>query len=417
MSLLGQALALGQGALREEDVRAFLGLAGQDVFFSLMQGIHDRDLVAVEQVLRGVLDQGLDLGFFLRELATCWRNMFLLRLAGESAMQLLNVSENDARSWLDWAERFHPGQIHASWQMTLEGQRRVMSSMEPAMALELLLLNLASLPDLLDLESLGGSRPASPPSRPGTGGAAPAGPGGGRGMPGASRPAPGRSAAPAAAAPQYAPPRSAANAPNAAQGAPAQASYPNGREHRPQAAPQPASGVAESGPGWQSPPGGQEPPPPGDDPDPGQGDAFGAGPEPGISPYEADASEANFSAPGPQDWQSFLAFLRDQNGESEFSYANLRGVRGDYRDGLLTLVCPNDFMSGRLRGGSSGLAFLKTAREYFGPDVELRVRVEEGLGALTNQRRMQEIEKHPAVQRVKSAFDASIKDVTPRDRA
>lgn len=236
-------------------------------------------------------------------------------------------------------------------------------------------------------------------------------------MPAASRPVPGRSAAPAAAAPQYAPPRSAVNAPNPAQAAPAQASYPNGRERRPQAAAQPASGVAESGPGWQSPPGGQEPPPPGDDPEPGPGDDFTYGSDAGVSSDADSGSGAGFSAPGPQDWQSFLGYLREKNGESEFSYANLRGVRGDYREGLLTLVCPNDFVSGRLRGGSSGLAFLKTAREYFGPDVELRVRVEEGFGALTNQQRVQEIEKHPAVQRVKNAFDASVKDVSPRDRA
>ena len=89
MSLLGQALAFGEARLVEADVRGFLGLAGQDVFFALMEVLHSRDLPGVVRLLRQVLDQGLDLGFFLRELAGCWRNMFLLRQAGEAALPAL----------------------------------------------------------------------------------------------------------------------------------------------------------------------------------------------------------------------------------------------------------------------------------------------------------------------------------------
>lgn len=448
MSLLGQALALGNGELREDDVRAFLGLAGQDVFFSLLQGVHDRDLVAVEQVLRGVLDQGLDLGFFLRELAACWRNMFLLRQAGEPALPLLNLSEHDARAWLEWAGRFSPAQIHASWQMTLEGQRRVMSSMEPAMALELLLLNLASLPDLLDLESLGSSRPA-----PASSGTAPArgGPSGGtagggpRGAAVSGRPASARRAAPQASAPQtshsqaphpqtagqHAPaPQTpaASGTPHVAPGpsAPVAATRPRSvtapnrsgaREQRPRPGAQPAAGMSAPGGDWQPGPGGPEPPPPGDDPEPAGPESLGFDESFDADAGEPGAAQEPFTPSGPQDWRSFRDHLREMNGASGFSFANLRGVRGNYADGLLTLTCPNAFMSGRLRGGSSGQALLKNVREYFGPGVRLRVEVEEGIGAMTNQQRLQEIEKNPAVRRVKAAFDASVRDVAPRDRS
>ncbi|MGE4552342.1 MAG: DNA polymerase III subunit gamma/tau, partial [Desulfovibrionaceae bacterium] len=155
MSLLGQALALGEGTLREADVRAFLGLAGQEVFFQLMAAIHGRDLLAVSGLLRRLLDQGVDIGFFLRELASAWRTMFLLRQAGAGAISVLSLSAEEGAQWGAWAARFEPAFIHAAWQLTLEGQRRVMTSLEPALALELLLLNLASLPDLLGLEHLG----------------------------------------------------------------------------------------------------------------------------------------------------------------------------------------------------------------------------------------------------------------------
>ncbi len=166
ISLLGQALALGQGKLEEQSVRSFLGLAGQDIFFSLMAGIMNGDVVAVGRVLRDILNQGLDIGFFLRELTACWRNLFLLRQAGNEAIELLSMSETEVEQWQEYAQGFSPAQIHSSWQMTVEGQRRVMSSLEPALALELLLLNLASLPDLLDLKRLSAGQIPSVPSPP-----------------------------------------------------------------------------------------------------------------------------------------------------------------------------------------------------------------------------------------------------------
>ncbi|MBG3877483.1 DNA polymerase III subunit gamma/tau, partial [Desulfovibrio oxamicus] len=170
MSLLGQVLALGGDRLTVEGARGVLGLAGQELFFEVMQALASQDCVAVSAVVRDLLDKGVDIGFFLRELAATWRNLFMLRQAGEAALPALDLPEEEARQWLEWAPKFEITHIHACWQMTLEGQRRVLTSLEPAMALELLLLNLAMLPRLVSLEQL---------SRGGG-----AGPAGGRGVPG-----------------------------------------------------------------------------------------------------------------------------------------------------------------------------------------------------------------------------------------
>lgn len=152
MSLLSQVLALGSDSLSEEDARTVLGLAGQEVFFEIMEGVHGRDCPTLSRTLRQVLDQGLDLGFFLRELSTAWRNMFLLRQAGQGAVELLDMAPHEVDLWKEWAAKFDLAHIHACWQMTLEGQRRVLTSLEPAMALELLLFNLACLPQLVNLD-------------------------------------------------------------------------------------------------------------------------------------------------------------------------------------------------------------------------------------------------------------------------
>ncbi|WP_084502110.1 DNA polymerase III subunit gamma/tau [Fundidesulfovibrio putealis] len=260
MSLLAQVLAMGGETLREQDVRDVLGLAGQDVFLSLMQSFKEQDCLGVSTLLRNVLDRGLDIGFFLRELAACWRDMFLLNQSGEKALDNLELSEEEGRQWLAWAGQFDARHIHACWQMTLEGQRRVMTSLEPALALELLLLNLAYIPKLLSLDALNASG-GTPPGRPGPGSGAgprpisPSGPGAsGAGMPpAASRPGPVQGSAPGSGGgyPQPRPTQAAApaptnaygaalRAPTPAYGAQGQASPPQPPQAQPRPAPQSA---------------------------------------------------------------------------------------------------------------------------------------------------------------------------------
>jgi DNA polymerase-3 subunit gamma/tau len=170
MSLMGQVLALGGERLEAADARRVLGLAGQEVFFRLMEAVHARDCVAISKILREVLDQGLDIGFFLSELIQVWRNLFILSQSGEKGFEVLDVPEEDAARWLqEWVPKLSLAHIHACWQLTLEGQQRVRASLDPSLALELLLLNLAFLPRLVPMRELeppkGGGEEEGPADR------------------------------------------------------------------------------------------------------------------------------------------------------------------------------------------------------------------------------------------------------------
>ncbi len=192
MSLLGQVLAFGGDRLTEENTRRVLGLAGQELLFRLFAVLRQGESVAVSKLTREMLEGGLDIGFFLRELAACWRSLFLLLQSREQALPLLDMPPQEATRWLEEAALFDPAHVHAAWQMTLDGQRRVLTSLEPGLALELLLLNLALLPRLLPLEQL-----SALGRRPGGGGISGgrAGSGSGASPSGREEPASGRPAA------------------------------------------------------------------------------------------------------------------------------------------------------------------------------------------------------------------------------
>lgn len=407
MSLLGQALAFDEGALREEDVRTFLGLAGQEVFFQLMEAIHGKDLVAVGQLLRQVLDQGLDLGFFLRELTSCWRNMFLLRQAGEQALPLLGLSGDEASSWMEWARKFEPAYIHACWQMTLDGQKRVMTSLEPAMALELLLLNIASLTDLINLEKVGAS-PASPRGPAGN----PSAPVGGS----MQRPSQGGFQPPPQGGGQFQ--GAVSQAPRRSQGyqpAPQQQSRP------------PQQSAMRQQPPAQQPSSMQQPP---RSQMPQAGEAAPAGPkegepsknfaEPVPRPETKHVPEAVCELPtppnGPKSWEGLVRYAMDCNGKSDVNAHNLRQIKGELQGSELVVSCGNNFLYRQISATGATNALERLASLYWGMNLSVRVELGEVPVRKSEKQLRQEAENHESVTKVMEAFGARIMSVTSRNQ-
>lgn len=409
MSLLGQALAMGEDVLREEDVRGFLGLAGQDVFFGLMEAMQSRDVVAVGQVLRQVLDQGLDLGFFLRELTNCWRNMFLLRQAGEPALPLLGMSSEEASSWMEWANRFEPAHIHACWQMTLDGQRKVMSSLEPALALELLLLNLTCLPDLINLENVS-SAPVQnvPPQRPMTGGQG--GPTGGMPQPGPSGgsmqgqgvPPRGQKLAPGT-------PSQAASQPPQGSATPQQAPGQMMQQTPPQAAQQRSSAASSAKPTVE-----QNASQPEAKSDGAQSNAE-AESDPIVPSDATPMSEPPTPAPTrPRDWDGFLKFVDERNGKAGVKVGMLHLTNGELTGDELVVTCKSKTLCTQLTEKNSLTALDSLTKEFFGQKVEVRVETGDIEVPKTDRQLMEEAEQHPGVNKVMEAFSAQLISVSQR---
>lgn len=386
MSLLGQALAYSAGTLVETEVRACLGLAGQEVFFALMEAIAGRDLPLLSRTLRGVLDLGLDLGFFLRELSGCWRNMFLLRQAGEAIVPELGLPEEEAAQWLEWSARFAPAHIHACWQMTLDGQQRVVKSLEPAQALELLLLNLACLPDLLPLSALGGAAPTTQgAARPLPRGAAP-------------------SAAPAAPAAPSAPTTpSTPAAPRAPQGPSSAASAgaaPEAGSSAPSAAVAPPPWAAADAPASSIDPhaAAREPAAP----------AYAATP-PASPPVTAPPAVPSISSDpvaspgGPRSWEGFTEFVAGKNGNGFVT--GLAQARGQFFEGVLTLTCHNETHCGMMDKGDNYLRLLRLATEYYGEGVSLAFTCVDREPVKSEGLISREMQEHPVVQRVRETFE------------
>jgi DNA polymerase-3 subunit gamma/tau len=406
MSLLGQVLALGGEGLTEADARGVLGLAGQDVFFGLVGAVADGDCAGVLGILREVLDKGLDIGFFLRELSGAWRNMFLLRQTGLAGAPLAEMAEDEAARWLEAAGRFDLTHIHACWQMTLEGQRRVMTSLEPSLALELLLLNLTCLPSLVPLDALGRAAPA-----PAAGGPAPRGAPAGHGAP--------RGPSPGYGAPRGTPPAG-----------PGPRRYGAGTPPDGRTAPPAAARMAPPPPPPPSPPGDvpggvmdpYEPPPADLDLPPAGCDGFGpdAGRGEVLAPPEASPAAPARAAPkGPPTWEGFFAFYDQARRSGLGIIPGLRQARGRFDPeagpaGTLVVVCGNEFNREQLKSPDALRKLTRVVGDYFGAGAAVAVEEPQGDARPESGELKAYVLERPEVRRAMAEFGAEVIGVVPR---
>jgi len=374
MSLLGQALALGRERLEVEDVRSILGLAGSDVFFRVLEAVHGQDPLAVNALLRELLDQGLDLGFFLRELAQAWRNLFLLKQAGEKALPMLELTEEEGGQWLQWANTFSLQHIHAAWQLTLEGQRRVLTSLEPALALELLLLNLTFLPSLVSLDQVGAAAPAAPGTQGSPAGQSSHGNHGQTVQQG----------------------RAPSGTPSAQGGPPPWQ--------------QPAAGPAAGGTGHQAPDVQSRPRPRASQGAPAQAGKEDAGAEE-PEPRAAQDRPPQAVAEGPRSWEGFLDFAQQQAEADGRQLGHLRQAGGIF-DAQARRLCLR-FMSGLHRAmvmeGEAGSWLQARLQEYFGQDVAIEAQEPDNKPMSRNLCK-EELEQDPLVQTLQDELGARIVD-------
>ncbi len=155
MSLLDQTLALAADApVSASLTRTVLGLAEKDILSNLLRAIADNNPLEVAKSVESMTLQGLDIAYFLRELAQLWRSFFLLQKYGNKALDLLELTSDEANNLLEMAKPFSASFVHSAWQMTLEAQRKIVTGLEPAVSLELFLINLALLPELLPIAEL-----------------------------------------------------------------------------------------------------------------------------------------------------------------------------------------------------------------------------------------------------------------------
>lgn len=153
MSILSQLVAVSRGKISADLVRELLGIAPSQAKIEILESILKKDIRSIVLQIRSLLDQGIDISFFLQEVITLFRDLFLLKTTGINFTDALE-SHTEIDKMKDLAKNFSLAQIHAAWQLLLDGRINLNKIQEPALFLELLFVNLAYLTELTPISDV-----------------------------------------------------------------------------------------------------------------------------------------------------------------------------------------------------------------------------------------------------------------------
>ncbi|MDH4980690.1 DNA polymerase III subunit gamma/tau [Hyphomicrobium sp. D-2] len=147
LSLLDQAIAMGQGNVGVEAVRAMLGLADRGRIFDLLEHVFRGDAKAALLALDDMHRDGADPVQLVADLAEAVHTATRIKAVGSDAGSD-GLSAEERRRAAALAERLSTPLLSRAWQMLLQGGDEVGRAANPRAAAEMLLIRLAYTADL-----------------------------------------------------------------------------------------------------------------------------------------------------------------------------------------------------------------------------------------------------------------------------
>jgi DNA polymerase-3 subunit gamma/tau len=139
LSVLDQALALGQGTVSDDTVLSILGIPDRMSISQAVLAMANNDVAGIFSLVDTLLKEGRDLRQFSRDLATRLRDLLLVRSGAKLG---LRVSEADMVEMRKEAQLFGPGFIIEALKAITQAESDMRWSSWPRLVLETCLLSL-----------------------------------------------------------------------------------------------------------------------------------------------------------------------------------------------------------------------------------------------------------------------------------
>jgi len=170
LSILDQAIAMGQGHVTAPSVRAMLGLADRARIFDLAEALFKGDAATALSSLKALHQDSAEPTQIISDLAEAVHIVARIKAVGEEPAGEALSREEKARG-AALAERLSMAYLARAWQMLLKGIEETQRAPAPYAAAEMLLIRLAYTADLPTPDDLiarlgGGAIPSRLPSAP-----------------------------------------------------------------------------------------------------------------------------------------------------------------------------------------------------------------------------------------------------------
>ncbi len=109
-SLLDQLATFSKEKIKEEDVLFLLGMASEEIFFSVLEAIRQKDAQRLFSIVTDLYQAGGDLNQFAKGLFEMFRHLLLFRCA-DKAEEFVEASESAVSELKKWSKEFSKGEL------------------------------------------------------------------------------------------------------------------------------------------------------------------------------------------------------------------------------------------------------------------------------------------------------------------
>jgi DNA polymerase-3 subunit gamma/tau len=153
-SLLERVQSYTDEKITASDVATVLGIVERGILMQLIAAIVNRDAAEALNILSAALSSGLDIGIFLKEFVTVWRELLIVQTLKEKGAEALGVLDGHRVQLQEIAQSIDTLDLQDLVQLAREGADSALRSSYPKYVLEALIVRLATREPMAQLSQL-----------------------------------------------------------------------------------------------------------------------------------------------------------------------------------------------------------------------------------------------------------------------
>jgi len=153
-SILDQIITFSDKNITVKKVTESLGLIQREIINRALKAIFERDIQALTEVIAAFNTSGSDPSLLVEDLLEQLRNALMVKIKAHTMNVPIDLPDSEMRLLEELTSAVTQEDIHFLFDITLKGSQHLSRATEPRLALEMLLLKLASAPQIQNLSRL-----------------------------------------------------------------------------------------------------------------------------------------------------------------------------------------------------------------------------------------------------------------------
>ena len=150
ISLLDQCVSFSEGTLTYEDALSILAIANEDLIFSLVAHVEEKDLDKALHLLDEIIQDGKDINQLIKDLIFHFRNLMIGK-SSENPLDIIDADKETIERYVAQSKNMSTSFITNALQVLNDGENRAKWSTQPRIIVEMIIVKLIELKGELTL--------------------------------------------------------------------------------------------------------------------------------------------------------------------------------------------------------------------------------------------------------------------------